>query len=34
MLSGKGWDYYKQIAVVPGDKAFPTAKDSGCPLIK
>jgi branched-chain amino acid transport system substrate-binding protein len=32
--SKKPWDYYKQIAVVPGDKAFPTAKDSGCPLTK
>jgi len=25
-------DYYKQLAIVPGDKAFPSAKDSGCPL--
>src|ERR1700761_6471451 len=32
--STKPWDYYKQIAVVPGDKAFPSAKDSGCPLTK
>jgi branched-chain amino acid transport system substrate-binding protein len=32
--SKKPWDYYKQLAVVPGDKAFPTAKDSGCPLVK
>jgi len=32
--SKKPWDYYKQIAVVRGDKAFPTAKDSGCPLTK
>jgi branched-chain amino acid transport system substrate-binding protein len=32
--SRKPWDYYKQIAVVPGDKAFPSAKDSGCPLTK
>jgi len=32
--SKKPWDYYKQIAVVPGDKAFPSAKDSGCPLTK
>src|SRR6201991_4952446 len=32
--SKKPWDYYKQIAVVPGDKAFPLAKDSGCPLTK
>jgi branched-chain amino acid transport system substrate-binding protein len=32
--SKKPWDYYKQIAVVPGDKAFPAAKESGCPLTK
>ncbi|MGF6429215.1 MULTISPECIES: ABC transporter substrate-binding protein [Bradyrhizobium] len=32
--SKKPWDYYKQIAVVPGDKAFFTAKESGCPLTK
>ncbi len=25
--SKKPWDYYKQLAVVPGDKAFPSAKD-------
>src|SRR5215831_8473470 len=32
--SKKPWDYYKQIAVVPGDKAFFTVKESGCPLTK
>ena len=32
--SKKPWDYYKQIAVFPGDKAFFTAKQSGCPLTK
>jgi branched-chain amino acid transport system substrate-binding protein len=32
--SKKPWDYYRQIAVVPGGKAFPSAKDSGCPLTK
>src|SRR6202047_5089042 len=32
--SKKPWDYYKQLAVVPGDKAFPAAKDSGCSLVK
>jgi branched-chain amino acid transport system substrate-binding protein len=32
--SKKPWDYYKQISVVPGDKAFPVAKESGCPLTK
>jgi branched-chain amino acid transport system substrate-binding protein len=28
------WDYYKMLATVPGDKAFPTAAASGCPLTK
>ncbi|MCA6113050.1 ABC transporter substrate-binding protein [Bradyrhizobium cenepequi] len=32
--SKKPWDYYKQLAVVPGDRAFFTAKESGCPLTK
>lgn len=32
--SKKPWDYYKLISTVPGDKAFATAKDSGCPLTK
>jgi branched-chain amino acid transport system substrate-binding protein len=32
--STKPWDYYKQLAVVPGDKAFFSAKESGCPLTK
>ena len=32
--SKKPWDYYKELATVPGDKAFFTAKDSGCPLTK
>jgi branched-chain amino acid transport system substrate-binding protein len=32
--SKKPWDYYKQLAVVPGDKAFFTAQESGCPLTK
>src|SRR6202000_3057069 len=32
--SKKPWDYYKQLAVVPGDKAFSTAQESGCPLTK
>jgi len=32
--SKKPWDYYKQLAVVPGNKAFLSAKDSGCPLTK
>jgi len=32
--SKKPWDYYKLISTVAGDKAFPTAADSGCPLTK
>jgi len=32
--SKKPFDYYKQLAVVPGESAFFTAKDSGCPLTK
>jgi branched-chain amino acid transport system substrate-binding protein len=32
--SKKPFDYYKLIATVPGNKAFPSAKDSGCPLTK
>jgi branched-chain amino acid transport system substrate-binding protein len=32
--SKKPFDYYKQLAVVPGEKAFFTAKESGCPLTK
>ncbi|CCE09891.1 putative ABC transporter, substrate binding protein; branched chain amino acid binding protein [Bradyrhizobium sp. STM 3843] len=32
--SKKPWDYYKLISTVPGDKAFFSAKESGCPLTK
>ena len=32
--SKKPFDYYKLLATVPGAKAFPLAKDSGCPLTK
>src|SRR6202008_4805993 len=32
--SKKPWDYYKQLAVVPGAEAFLSAKESGCPLTK
>ncbi|WP_430396400.1 ABC transporter substrate-binding protein [Ferrovibrio sp.] len=28
------WDYYKQIGVIPGDKAFRPAAESECPLLK
>jgi branched-chain amino acid transport system substrate-binding protein len=32
--SKKPWDYYKLISTVPGDQAFFTVKESGCPLAK
>src|SRR6201986_4431081 len=32
--SKRDWDYYKLLATVPGDKAYPTAAESGCPLTK
>jgi len=32
--SKKPWDYYKQLATIPSDQAFFTAKESGCPLTK
>ena len=32
--SKRPWDYYKLVATVPGDKAFFTVKESGCPLTK
>ncbi|MGV2980967.1 ABC transporter substrate-binding protein [Camelimonas sp. ID_303_24] len=32
--SKKPWDYYKIIAEVPGDQAFRSIKDGGCPLVK
>jgi branched-chain amino acid transport system substrate-binding protein len=28
--SKKPWDYYKQLATIPGDKAFETFEESGC----
>lgn len=28
------WDYYKHRAVIPGDEAFRSLKDSSCPLVK
>jgi branched-chain amino acid transport system substrate-binding protein len=28
------WDYYKLRAVIPGDEAFRSLKDSACPLVK
>lgn len=32
--STKPWDYYKQVAVVPGDQAFTTPAESKCSLMK
>jgi len=32
--SKKPWDYYKLLATVPGDKAYFSAAESGCPLTK
>ncbi len=32
--SKRPWDYYKVLATVPGDTAYPTADKSGCPLTK
>jgi branched-chain amino acid transport system substrate-binding protein len=28
------WDYYKRLAVIPGDKAFQPLSASTCPLVK
>ena len=32
--SKRDWDYYKLLATVPGDTAYLTAANSGCPLTK
>jgi branched-chain amino acid transport system substrate-binding protein len=32
--STKPWDYYKQLAVIPGDKAFFSLAESGCKLTQ
>jgi branched-chain amino acid transport system substrate-binding protein len=32
--SKRDWDYYNLLATVPGDAAYPTAANSGCPLTK
>jgi len=32
--SKRDWDYYNLLATVPGDVAYPTAANSGCPLTK
>ncbi len=32
--SKQPWDYYKQLATIPGDQAYAKAEESGCPLVK
>jgi branched-chain amino acid transport system substrate-binding protein len=32
--SKRDWDFYNLLATVPGDTAYPTAANSGCPLTK
>ena len=32
--SKRDWDFYSLLATVPGDTAYPTAANSGCPLTK
>jgi branched-chain amino acid transport system substrate-binding protein len=32
--SKRDWDYYNLLATVPGNMAYPTAANSGCPLTK
>jgi branched-chain amino acid transport system substrate-binding protein len=32
--SNKPWDYYKQVAAVPGEQAFTTIAESKCALLK
>ena len=32
--SKRDWDYYNLLATVPGDTAYLTAANSGCPLTK
>jgi branched-chain amino acid transport system substrate-binding protein len=31
--STEPWDYYKVLATIPGDQAFPRLEDSACPLV-
>jgi branched-chain amino acid transport system substrate-binding protein len=31
--SREPWDYYKILATIPGDKAFRSLEESGCPMI-
>lgn len=31
--STKPWDYYKVLATIPGDQAYLSAEESGCPLV-
>ena len=32
--SKRDWDFYNLLATVPGDTAYPSAAESGCPLTK
>ena len=32
--SKKPWDYYKLVSTIPGEKAFFSAAESGCPATK
>jgi branched-chain amino acid transport system substrate-binding protein len=32
--SKQPWDYYKKLATIPGDQAFLSPKESGCPLTQ
>jgi branched-chain amino acid transport system substrate-binding protein len=32
--SRKPWDYYKILATIPGDEAYMSMKDQGCPLVQ
>jgi branched-chain amino acid transport system substrate-binding protein len=32
--SAAPWDYYKPLSVIPGERAFRSLEDGGCPLVK
>jgi branched-chain amino acid transport system substrate-binding protein len=31
--SGGAWDYYNMLGVIPGDQAFRSLAEAGCPLV-
>jgi hypothetical protein len=33
-MTSRQWDYYKVLATIPGNEAFRSLNESGCPLIK